>query len=43
MPSIIEEIHKIKTSELVKSQCLSAEETEDQNGEKKEFGRTGFT
>ncbi|KAK8452869.1 hypothetical protein SEVIR_5G184700v4 [Setaria viridis] len=31
MPAIIEEIHKIKTSELGKSQPLSGEETEVQN------------
>jgi pimeloyl-ACP methyl ester carboxylesterase len=35
MPAIIEEIHKIKTSELGKSQPLSGEETEDQNGKKR--------
>jgi hypothetical protein len=33
MPSIIEEVHKIKTAELGKS--LSGEETEDQNDEKR--------
>ncbi|TVU33887.1 hypothetical protein EJB05_15701 [Eragrostis curvula] len=35
MPAIIEEIHKIKTSELGKSQTLTGEETEVQNGTKK--------
>ncbi|KAK3160921.1 hypothetical protein QOZ80_1BG0068230 [Eleusine coracana subsp. coracana] len=35
MPAIIDEIHKIKTSELGKSQILSEEEAEDQNGAKR--------